>query len=192
MGVVAHVDGQIGVVEYTELDDANRHARGPDGELLYWAGSIAIHVLELDFVREVAANADRLLPYHASAKKIPTVDAEGRPVAPTDPNGLKLERFVFDALPAAGRVMILETRREEDYSPIKNATGSDSPETARRDLMAVYRRWLSAAGVEGVDATAAIEIDHSVIDGPEDLRASRIRRIADAGDAIRIAPGAAE
>lgn len=192
MGIVAKIDGKVGVVEYTELDDANRHARGPDGELVYGAGSIAIHVLELDFVRRVAADADRLLPYHASAKKIPTVDAEGHPVAPSTPNGYKLERFVFDALAAADRVMILETRREDDYSPIKNATGSDSPDTARRDLMAVYRRWLSAAGVEGFEATTAIEIDHSVFDGPEDLRASRIRRIADAGGAIRIAPGAAE
>jgi len=192
MGVIARVEGHVGVVEYTELSDQHRYARGPDGELVYWAGNIAIHVIEVAFARHVAANANRLLPYHASAKKIPTVDENGRTVLPSAPNGRKLERFVFDALPAARTVTILETRREEEYSPIKNASGADSPQTARRDLMAVYRRWLQESGVAGVDEKSAIEINHAVFDGPDDLRASRIRRVADAGDAIRIAPGVAE
>lgn len=192
MGVIARVDGRVGVVEYTELDDPHRYARGPDGELVYWAGNIAMHVIEVAFARRAAANADRILPYHASAKKIPTVDDNGHSVQPNAPNGRKLERFVFDALTAANHVTVLETRRDEEYSPIKNASGADSPETARRDLVAVYRRWLEEAGVEGVDATAAIEINHAVFDGPGDLRASRIRRVTEAGDAIRIAPGVAE
>ena len=192
MGVIARVDGRVGVVEYTELDDAHRYARDPNGELVYWAGNIAIHVIEVAFARRAALNADRILPYHASAKKIPTVDDNGRTMLPSAPNGRKLERFVFDALTAAREVMVLETRRGEDYSPIKNANGADSPQTARRDLMAVYRRWLEEAGVEGFDAATAIEINHAVFDGPDDLRASRIRRVAEAGDAIRIAPGVAE
>jgi UDP-N-acetylglucosamine/UDP-N-acetylgalactosamine diphosphorylase len=192
MGVIARVDGRIGVVEYTELDDPHRYARGADGELVYWAGNIAIHVIEAAFVRRAAANADRILPYHASAKKIPTVDENGRPVQPSAPNGRKLERFVFDALTAARQVMVLETRRAEEYSPIKNASGADSPQSARRDLVAVYRRWLKDAGVEGIDDAAAIEINHAVFDGPDDLRARRIRRVAEAGDAIRIASGVAE
>jgi UDP-N-acetylglucosamine/UDP-N-acetylgalactosamine diphosphorylase len=192
MGVIARVDGRVGVVEYTELDDQHRYARAPDGELVYWAGNIAIHVIEVAFARRAAANADHILPYHASAKKIPTVDDNGRPVQPNAPNGRKLERFVFDALTAANHVTVLETRRVEEYSPIKNARGADSPESARRDLVAVYRRWLEEAGVGGVDPTAAIEINHAVFDGPDDLRASRIRRVTEAGDAIRIAPGVAE
>jgi UDP-N-acetylglucosamine/UDP-N-acetylgalactosamine diphosphorylase len=192
MGVVARIDGRIGVVEYTELDDEHRYARGSDGELVYWAGNIAIHVIEAAFARRAAANADRILPYHASAKKIPTIDDNGHPVAPSEPNGRKLERFVFDALTGARWVTVLETRRDEEYSPIKNASGADSPQTARRDLMAVYRRWLSDAGVEGLDVTAPIEVNHAVFDGPDDLRARRIRRVAEAGDAIRIAPGVAE
>jgi len=192
MGVIARVDGRIGVVEYTELDDPNRYARSAGGELVYWAGNIAIHVIEVAFASRAAADADRILPYHASAKKIPTVDENGRPVQPNAPNGRKLERFVFDALPAARQVAVLETGRTEEYSPIKNASGAESPQSARQDLIAEYRRWLGEAGVTGVDPSAAIEIDHAVFDGPDDLRARRIGHVAEAGDAIRIAPGVAE
>ena len=190
MGVIAGIDGRVGIVEYTELDDEHRHQRDAAGELVYWAGSIAVHLLQVDFVRRVAAEAERLLPYHASAKKIPTVDPEGRNVAPTAPNGYKLERFVFDALPAARAVCVVEAQRAAEYSPIKNAEGEDSPASARRDLSALYRRWIVEAGLEPPPAGRWIEIDHSRFDGSDDLRASGIRGIAEAGDAIRFAAGA--
>jgi UDP-N-acetylglucosamine/UDP-N-acetylgalactosamine diphosphorylase len=110
-------------------------------------------------------------------------------VEPSEPNGYKLERFVFDALPAADPAVIVEARREEEYSPVKNAEGADSPETARRDLIAEVRRWLLAAGLEPPEDPARIEVDHSLIDGPEDARRSGIRDIA-ASDAILVADGA--
>jgi UDP-N-acetylglucosamine/UDP-N-acetylgalactosamine diphosphorylase len=187
-GVVARVNGRVGVVEYTELDDAHRHARNSSGELLYWAGNTAIHVFDLDLVRRVAAEADRWLPFHASEKQIPTIDDAGRPVAPDAPNGRKLERFVFDALPAARGVCVVETARSEEFSPVKNATGSDSPRTARLDLVAQYRAWLRAAGIEAPTGVA-LEIDHSRVDGPDDLRALGIRNLDDAADILRTGSG---
>ncbi|HVP31987.1 MAG TPA: UDPGP type 1 family protein [Myxococcota bacterium] len=189
VGHVARVDGSVGVVEYTEIAAEHRDARGPDGELVFWAGSIAIHVFDTAFLRRCAADAERILPWHASPKKIPCVDEAGARVRPDAPNGLKLERFVFDALPAARRTLVVETLREDEYEPIKNASGSESPQTARRALVSLYRRWLLEAGLE-TPPDAAIEIDHSRFDGPEDFRASGIQRIAEAGDAIRLAPGA--
>ncbi len=185
MGVVARIDGRVGIVEYTELDDAHRLARNQHGELLYWAGSVAIHALQVDFMRRIAAAAEQLLPYHASLKKIPTVDDEGRTVAPEQPNGYKLERFLFDALPHAAHVAVMEAERAEEYSPVKNAEGNDSPETARRDLSACYRRWLEAAGV-GVPEGARLEIDHSVIDGEDDARESGMQTLEEARG-VRIA-----
>lgn len=188
MGTVARVNGRLGIVEYTEIDDEHRHARDARGDLVYWGGSIGIHVFDVAFVQRMAEQAEHCLPFHASAKKIPTVDDQGRPLAPREPNGHKLERFVFDALPWAERVLVLETRRDEEYAPVKNAEGSDSPATARRELCALYRRWLTAAGIEA-PAGASIEIDHSRFDDEEDLRRSGIRRIAEAGDAIQISSG---
>jgi len=187
-GVLARVDGRIGVIEYTELDAAHRDAVDASGELVFWAGNTAIHVFDTAFIRRVASEADRWLPFHASEKKIPTLDDAGRPFAPNAPNGRKLERFVFDALPVASGVCIVETARAEEFSPVKNASGSDSPETARRDLVAQYAAWLRAAGIEPPPG-ALLEIDHSRVDGPEDLRELGIRNLADATDILRTGPG---
>jgi UDP-N-acetylglucosamine/UDP-N-acetylgalactosamine diphosphorylase len=186
VGVVAQIDGRIGIVEYTEIDDARRHARGADDELLYWAGSIAIHAFSREFLRRVAGNADVLLPYHASPKAIPCVDASGKTRVPTQPTGVKLERFVFDALPAARQVSVVETLREDEYAPVKNAEGSDSPDTSRRALVALYGRWLESAGVALPRGTRALEIDHSRVDGPEDVRSLGVSRAEMARDAILI------
>ena len=186
VGVVARVDGKIGVVEYTEIDDENRFATDENGELVFWAGSVAIHIFSTAFIRRVAEGADELLPYHASAKLIPVIDDDGRLVQPTQPNGHKLERFVFDALGAAQSVCLVEGDRNLDYSPIKNAEGTDSATSARRDLIAVYRSWLDAAGIEMPKDGAAIEIDQSRVDGPDEARELGIQRCAEAGDVIRL------
>jgi UDP-N-acetylglucosamine/UDP-N-acetylgalactosamine diphosphorylase len=188
-GVLVLLDGQLAIVEYTELDDELRNARDADGRLVYWAGSPAIHLLCTDFAKRMAADADRWLPFHASAKKIPTVDADGRPVKPDAPNGHKLERFVFDALPAAERTCLVETRASEEFSPIKNAEGPESPSSARRDLVAEYRRWLSEAGIQPPPEDQRIEIDHSQIDGPEDAAASGLSRYDQDPSIIRVQSG---
>jgi UDP-N-acetylglucosamine/UDP-N-acetylgalactosamine diphosphorylase len=188
VGIVARVGERVSVVEYTELDDADRRARDARGDLVYWTGNIAIHLFATACIRRVALEADRWLPFHASAKQIPHLDDSGLPVRPEQPNGRKFERFVFDALAAANRVCVVEAERSIEFSPVKNAEGADSPDTARRDLTATYRRWLAEAEVP-LPAGAVVEIDHSRIDATEDVRRLGIRTIADAGDAVRVASG---
>jgi len=189
VGVVARCDGRTHVVEYTEIDEERRNARGPDGELLYWAGSIAIHVFDREFLRRVADRAEELLPYHAAAKAIPCIDADGRTIHPQKPNGLKLERFVFDAFPVAERVSVVETPRLDEFAPVKNAQGADSPATARQALVDLYRSWLDAAGIALPPGTRAVEIDHSRVDGPDDARSLGVSRAEQARDAILIDVG---
>jgi len=190
LGTFARLDGRAAVVEYTEIEEPHRSLRDSDGALVFWAGSINVHALDLGFLRRVAGEAETLLPYHASPKKIPGVDGSGRRVEPSTPNGYKLERFVFDAFPAATSVVPVEAWREEEYSPIKNAVGAASPESARRDLVACYRRWLDAAGIEVPEGDVALELDHGWIDGGEDAKAMGIRDAAEARHVIRIATGA--
>ncbi len=190
VGVLARADMETLVIEYTELTDELRHARDASGELRFWAGNMALHVFSLPFLRRVSGAADRWLPFHTSEKKIPMVDDHGHPVAPREPNGRKLERFVFDALPAARVACVVETSREREYAPVKNADGPDSPATTRRALMARYRHWLVAAGIEPPLPGTRIEIDHSRLDGEEDARALGINTLAQAAEFVRTAAGA--
>jgi len=140
-------NGKTIVVEYSDLPMALQKQTKEDGALRFIAGSIAIHVLDREFVRRVAAGGDDVaLPFHRADKKIPTIDADGNPVKPEKPNGVKFEMFVFDALPFARHPVVIETLRENDFSPVKNATGVDSPQTCRDDQLRQYARWLKAAG----------------------------------------------
>jgi UDP-N-acetylglucosamine/UDP-N-acetylgalactosamine diphosphorylase len=188
VGFLCRRAGRPAVLEYSEVPPELAAAREGSGRLRFWAGSIGIHVLDLAFVRRVAEGP--ALPLHLARKPVATVDASGRRVEPAEPNGHKLERFVFDALARAGSVAVMEIRREDEYSPLKNARGEASPETARRDLAAIYRRWIAAAGLEALEDGVAIELDHSRFDGPEDLRRSGLRRISEASSHVRIAQGA--
>ena len=189
VGVVARSNGRPAVVEYTELSQGLRDARDDQGRLLYWAGNIAIHVFNLDFLRRVTREGEKLLPVHASPKIIPSAHSRNKERASEAPNGYKLERFVFDALPWAERVCVLEVSAAEEFSPIKNAEGSQSPESSRADLEACYRRWLEEAGVEIPPGVLAIEIDHSVIDSAAEALEANIGTPAAAGQAILFSTG---
>ncbi|HTL69445.1 MAG TPA: UDPGP type 1 family protein [Lacunisphaera sp.] len=99
------------------------------------------------------------LPFHRAEKKINTIDEAGNPVKPAKPNGVKFEMFVFDALPFAKNSIVVETARQDDFSPVKNAEGVDSPQTARDDQLRQAARWLRAVGVElATDATGLPEV----------------------------------
>jgi UDP-N-acetylglucosamine/UDP-N-acetylgalactosamine diphosphorylase len=155
--------GQTVVVEYSDLPMAMQREKDADGQLRYIAGSIAIHVLDREFVRRLAratgvaqagAGTAAALPFHRADKKIPTIDAAGAPVKPEKPNGVKFELFVFDALPFARNPVVIETLRADDFSPVKNADGVDSPKTCRDDQLRQFARWLRANGAAiATDAT---------------------------------------
>lgn len=148
--------GRLVVIEYSDLPlAAQREIDLQTGRLRYLAGSIAIHILDREFVRRMAAGAagsaagaGPVLPFHRADKRIATLDAAGNPVKPDRPNGAKFEMFVFDALPFARNALVIETRRADDFSPVKNTEGLDSPRTAREDLLRQYARWLKNAGAQ--------------------------------------------
>jgi UDP-N-acetylglucosamine/UDP-N-acetylgalactosamine diphosphorylase len=147
------------VVEYSDLPAAVQQETDPAGKLRYLAGSIAIHVLDREFIRRMASGGEgAALPFHRADKKVATIDAVGRPVKPAAPNGIKFEMFVFDALPFARNPCVIETRRADDFSPVKNATGIDSPQTCRDDQLRQFARWLTANGAAvPADATGRPE-----------------------------------
>jgi UDP-N-acetylglucosamine/UDP-N-acetylgalactosamine diphosphorylase len=134
------------VREYSDLTREQMHQRTAGGQLLYGLGSIGIHVLRVDFVRRETQPGFNL-PFHLAEKSSPFLDESGALVQPKGKNIYKFETFIFDALRDTHRTVVLEVRREEEFSPLKNAAGKDSPETCRRDMSALYANWLEQAGV---------------------------------------------
>jgi len=150
VGVFCQKDGKARVVEYSDLPADLTDATGPDGTLRFRAGSIAIHLFSRDFIERIGGgdDASARLPFHLAHKKVPFVDAAGVRHDPTSPNGYKFEMFVFDALPFAKHPVIIETERSDDFSPVKNAEGVDSPRTCRDDQLRQFARWAQSAGID--------------------------------------------
>ncbi len=144
MGVACLKDGKPSMVEYIDLDEDSQRATTPEGGLKFWAGNVAIHILNLSFLERIS-DGDRL-PWHQSRKKVPYF-AGTRLIKPDKENAVKFETFVFDALPFAKKTLNLEVRRENEFAPLKNAEGSDSIESCRMLLSAHFCEWLAQAGV---------------------------------------------
>lgn len=140
IGLFVQVEDRLRLIEYSEFPPLLQAARDKDGLLKYRWGNTAIHLLSTNFVQ---ACANRELPYHVCRKKIKAWDPISKTVQITE--GYKLEHFIFDALPQAKNPLLWEVVREEEFSPVKNATGSDTPETCRRDQIRRWLRWLEAA-----------------------------------------------
>jgi len=170
--IVRHGQNGLRIVEYTELTPEQKKARRPDGRLRFYWGSVAIHLFSRSFLEQTARIG---LPLHVAHKKVPYFDG-ARTVQPAQPNAYKFEKFIFDALPIAETALAVAFDRAEEFSPVKNATGADSPLTAQRDMTRKFARWLEQAGARVArradgEIPFAIEIDPLVADSPEALRA---------------------
>ncbi len=182
LGNFCLVDGRVTVIEYSDMPEELARACTPDGRLKFSAGSIAIHVLSRSFVETLTADGRCQLPWHRADKAVPYVDEQGKLVKPEKPNGVKLEMFVFDALPLAQRSVILETMRSEEFSPIKNSNGADSLATSLYDQVRRWAVWMEKAGIkvprdaDGQVATA-IEISPLFADSREELAAKVDRNL---------------
>ena len=180
-------DGTLQVIEYSDLPDELARQTNPDGTLRFNAGSIAIHALRTSFVERLNAGGQLKLPWHRAEKKVPHVDEAGNAVKPEKPNAVKLEQFVFDAIPLAKNAIVCETDRAEEFSPVKNAEGVDSPATCRRDQIRRAARWLREAGI-AVPSMADGEPDATVEISP--LFAISAAQLKERKPNVKVSPGA--
>lgn len=134
VGVFCKKNGKPSVVEYTEISKEMSEATDENGELIYGESHILCNLFNIDAVERMGS---RPLPYHTAFKKATYIDKNGNKVVPDGPNAYKFEAFLFDAFGELDDMAILRVKREEEFAPVKNAQGTDSPETARE----LYRKF---------------------------------------------------
>ncbi|MEQ9410722.1 MAG: UTP--glucose-1-phosphate uridylyltransferase [Fuerstiella sp.] len=156
MGVLVDLQGRLEIIEYSELTEEQAAREDESGQWIFWAGNTAIHVFQRSFLEQLTEGRCQL-ELHLAHKKVPHIDEDGRAMEPEQPNANKFERFIFDALPLAANALIVEGDREREFNPVKNAEGSDSPQTARAALNRIGREWLAEAG-HPVDNSTQVEI----------------------------------
>lgn len=185
VGLILQKNGKPDVVEYSEI--TTEHAEAKDSKnpelLKFRAANIVNHYYSYSFLESIPVWAKKL-PHHVARKKIPFVDTEtGETVKPEKPNGIKLEQFVFDCFPflALEKFACMEVRREDEFSPLKNArgTGEDDPDTSKKDIMTQGKKWVQAAGATVVSENAddGIEVSPLISYGGEGLEFLKARTI---------------
>ena len=128
-GSLCKKDGKVKVIEYSELPEEMIEAVDENGELLYGESHVMLNLFSLNALKKIAT---KKLPYHKAFKKYNYIDEDGNLVVPEDKNAYKFEAFIFDSFEFFNDIAILRGKREEDFAPVKNAEGTDSPETAKK------------------------------------------------------------
>lgn len=126
-GVFCKIDGKPGIIEYSELPEEMVEKVDENGDLVYGDVNILSHLFSIDALENLAKTQ---LPYHIAEKKSDYLDENGNLIKPDDKNVYKFESFIFDAFSNYEDMSILRVKREDEFAPIKNAEGVDSPETA--------------------------------------------------------------
>lgn len=127
VGVFCKKSGKPDVIEYTEISKEMAEMKNDRGELVYAESHINCNMFNIDIIEKISKNK---LPYHCAHKKIEYLNKEGQVVKPEEPNAYKFEAFIFDAFKMLDEMTIFRVKREEEFAPIKNAEGKDSPKTA--------------------------------------------------------------
>ncbi|OOO08937.1 UTP--glucose-1-phosphate uridylyltransferase [Aspergillus oryzae] len=167
VGLILQKNGKPDVVEYSEIDKETAEAKDPKQPdvLKFRAANIVNHYYSFRFFESIETWSHKL-PHHVARKKIPCVNTEtGESFKPEKPNGIKLEQFVFDVFPLTPleKFASIEVRREDEFSPLKNArgTGEDDPDTSKRDIMNQGQRWIEKAGGVVVTEGEAVGVEVS-------------------------------
>ncbi len=187
VGVFCDVGGgKTGVVEYSDMPSQLTNAVDGQGALRFNAGSVAIHLISLSFLDRLTVG-DFALPFHRAKKKVPYwCSTQGKTIDPVEPNAIKFEAFVFDALALASKSLVMETARIEEFAPIKNASGDDSPASSHQIQSNRNGAWLERLGVKvprrpNGDVNARIEILAQTALEADDLADTDLPREIEAG-----------
>ena len=129
VGVFCKKDGKPYVIEYTEISDEMANERNEKGELVYAESHVLLNLFNIETLEKIK---EVKLPYHSAHKKATYTDEYGKVITPDIPNAYKFEAFLFDAFSLLPEIGLLRGIREDEFAPVKNAVGNDSPETAKK------------------------------------------------------------
>ena len=125
-GVFAKADGRPGIIEYIEIPEELMSATDSNGEFLLADINIVYHLFRIDALEKIY---NEKLPYHVAVKKANFIDINGNLV---NDSIYKFEKFIFDGFKNFEDMTLVRVEREEEFAPIKNKEGIDSPETAKK------------------------------------------------------------
>ena len=128
VGVFCKRNGKPSVIEYSEIKPEMAEELDQNGELKYGESHILCNLFNIKAIEKIS---NEYLPYHVAVKKAKYIDENGKVVTPEEPNAYKFEAFLFDAFENIDDMIVMRVKREDEFAPVKNATGTDSPETAR-------------------------------------------------------------
>lgn len=128
VGVFCKMNGHPKVIEYAELPEKMAEEIDENGELKYGESNIMCHLFTIEALEKVSKET---LMYHSAFKKNSYMDENGKEIIPEKPNCYKFESFIFDAFEFFDDIAILRGKREDDFAPVKNKEGVDSPKTAK-------------------------------------------------------------
>ena len=129
VGVFCKRNGRPSVIEYSEISKEMAEETDENGQLKYGESHILCNLFN---IKEIEKISEKNLPYHSAHKKATYMNEKGEIVKGTEPNAYKFEAFLFDAFESLDDMVIMRVKREEEFAPVKNAEGVDSPETARK------------------------------------------------------------
>ena len=76
LGNLVLVDGRCTMIEYTDLPESLARQTDEHGRLRIWAGSPAIHLFDVEFLRRMVGEGVKI-PFHIAKKKVPYLDEKG-------------------------------------------------------------------------------------------------------------------
>ncbi|XP_031345222.1 UDP-N-acetylhexosamine pyrophosphorylase-like [Photinus pyralis] len=148
VGVVCQIDGRFQVVEYSEITEKTANLRDKEGTIVFSAGNICNHYFSINFLNEIVTKHLDKLKLHVAKKKIPFIDENGDKIKPDKPNGIKMEKYVYDVFQFSDHFVTWEVPRHAEFSALKYSDDveRDCPSSSRKNLFSLHKKYIVAAG----------------------------------------------
>jgi len=122
-------NGKPSLLDYNNITEDISLAKDENSNYLYRETNMLSHLFSIHALEKCITLE---LPYHRAFKKNTFVNEEGMKQIPDKPNSFKFEKFIFDAFEYFDDMLLLRVNEDEEFAPIKNQEGKNTPETATK------------------------------------------------------------